>query len=86
MANAISSLETRKKVIENCWDYLLGNFYKLTETNKIKVSLAICTKNIPQELIGDLKGQETKVVIIKEILGDQDSQGRLSRSISIIKE
>jgi hypothetical protein len=82
----IASIKTKQQVIQNCWDYVLENFGKFNEANKIKVSLAIICKNIPTELIGDLKGQETKVVVIvkeKEFNADQSQAGRLPASVLV---
>lgn len=52
-------------VIDNCWEYLRDNFHKLNENNKIKVSMALCTKSIPQRIEGDQQGPA--VVIMGEI-------------------
>ena len=35
-----------------CWEYLDNNFHKFSEANKIKVVLALCTKNVAQEVEG----------------------------------
>lgn len=35
-----------------CWAYLDDNFHKFSEQNKIKVVLALCTKNVAQEVEG----------------------------------
>lgn len=42
----------KEKVLDLCWSYLHENFHKFNEANKIKVSMALCTKNIPQKLEG----------------------------------
>jgi hypothetical protein len=65
MSNAvpIASLHIRHKVIDNCWEWLNSNFSKLTEQNKIKVVLAICGKNVPQEVISNAR--DMNVVIVK---------------------
>jgi hypothetical protein len=57
-------LDVRNKVINICWEYLYENFHKFTDSNKIKVGLAICTKNIPQQVDGV---NPTQVVIMGEI-------------------
>lgn len=54
----------KELVIDNCWEYLRDNFHKLNENNKIKVSMALCTKSIPQKIEGD---QGPAVVIMGEI-------------------
>lgn len=35
-----------------CWQYLDDNFHKFTEANKIKIALALATKDLPQEVSG----------------------------------
>jgi hypothetical protein len=57
-------LGVREKVIENCWHYLFDNFHKFSDSNKIKIALAISTKNIPQKVEGM---DQTQVVIMGEI-------------------
>jgi hypothetical protein len=57
-------LGVREKVIEKCWDYLYRHFENLNDTNKLKVALAISTKNIPQKVEGM---NPTQVVIMGEI-------------------
>ena len=52
MANPIASISTRNKVVENCWNYLLENFHKFNEHNKIKVALAVVSKDMPTKLEG----------------------------------
>ena len=37
----------REQVLTQSWSYLRDNFHKFSETNKIKVALALTTKNIP---------------------------------------
>lgn len=59
-----SVLGVREIVIEKCWSYLNDNFHKLTEANKIKVAIAISTKNIPQKVEGM---DQKQIVIMGEI-------------------
>lgn len=39
--------------VGKCWQYLNDNFHKFNQTNKIKIALELCKKDIPQELKGD---------------------------------
>lgn len=39
--------------VGHCWSYLNDNFHKFTETNKIKIALELCKKDIPQEMKGN---------------------------------
>jgi len=61
----IASIRVKTQVIENCWNYVLANFGNFTPQNKIKVALAIITKDMPTQLQGDVGGG-TKVIIVKE--------------------
>lgn len=38
--------------IGKCWQYLHDNFHKFNEPNKIKIALALATKDMPQEVNG----------------------------------
>lgn len=42
----------RREVLDMSWKYLHDNFHKFTEANKVKVSLTLCGKDIPQEIDG----------------------------------
>lgn len=53
----------KTRVLRKVWDYLDQNFHKLTEQNKIKVALAIATKDMPEKVEGN--ASETKLVIIR---------------------
>lgn len=43
-----------KDLVDLCRVYLLDNFHKFTDANKIKIALALITKSIPQEISGDI--------------------------------
>ena len=47
------------KLYEMCHDYLIDNFHKFTDTNKIKVSLAITQKLVPQKVESDFTFNKT---------------------------
>ena len=59
-----ASTNVRNQVIENCWQYLLENFHKLNETNKIKVSLAITTRSIPTQINSNITVTEMPNIAI----------------------
>lgn len=40
--------------VGKCWKYLDDNFHKFVERDRIKIALTLCTKDIPQEVTGDL--------------------------------
>ena len=42
----------RTLFIGKCWSYLHDNFHKFNDTNKIKIALALATKDIPTEVEG----------------------------------
>ena len=53
MSEITKSEKTIKQLfIGNCWSYLNDNFYKFTETNKIKIALELCKKDLPTQLEG----------------------------------
>jgi hypothetical protein len=86
MTPSFEEAKSMRELINKCKLYFNENFHKFSETNKIKVGLAILTKSMPTQVEGELKGDGTKVVIIKEIIGNKSEAGRLSGSLSIIKE
>jgi predicted metallopeptidase len=51
--------------VGKCWEYLNDNFHKFTETNKIKIALELCKKDIPTEISGSLEGVGTQIHITK---------------------
>lgn len=65
MANTTKREKTIKELfIGECWKYLHDNFHKFNETNKIKIALALATKDVPQQIDGmDMR----QVVIMSEI-------------------
>jgi hypothetical protein len=48
--------DKKSSLLNKCWSYLDDNFHSFTEPNKIKISLELCKKDIPQEVKGDLFG------------------------------
>ena len=57
----------KEQVLTKCWQYLFENFHKFNETNKIKIAIALSTKNLPQEITGEFKITEMRTIeIIKE--------------------
>ena len=60
--------------VGKCWEYLNDNFYKFTDTNKIKVALALATKDMPQEI----QGMSNQIIIMDKI---KKSENRLEFKI-----
>lgn len=54
----------REKVLTNLWTYLDRHFENMSEANKIKFVLALCTKNIPTQVEGNYTST-TKMEVIK---------------------
>ena len=87
MNNTHEDKVATRELVDICKKYLRDNFHKFSPTNQIKISLALITKAMPTQLESDTIKGDTKVVIIKETQsGNKDSEGRLSRQISIIAE
>jgi len=42
----------KELVVGKCWNYFNDNFHKFSEHNKIKIGLALCTKDMPTEVTG----------------------------------
>ena len=45
-----------------CWAYLDDNFHKFSEENKIKIALALTTKDLPQEMLGNFQVVQMGVI------------------------
>lgn len=55
MASIDRTQKTIKELfIGHCWEYLNQNFHKFNETNRIKIALELCKKDVPQEFKGNL--------------------------------
>ena len=48
------------------WKYLLDNFHKFKQASKIKIALTLCSKDIPQEIIGDMTHKITQMPTIEK--------------------
>lgn len=57
-------LSIKQEVLTKCWTYLRDNFHKFSETNQIKIALALAAKDLPTEISGSLDG---KVVMMPTI-------------------
>ncbi len=58
--------QLREAVLDSCWEYLRDNFHKFSEANQLKVSIALCTKNLPQEINGELTHKVTQMPTIEK--------------------
>lgn len=54
--------KTKEIVLGKCWKYLDDNFHKLSQSNKIKIALELCKKDLPQAL--EHSGEITGNIII----------------------
>lgn len=72
MSTTNSEKTIKELFVGKCWKYLDDNFHKFSQTNKIKIALELCKKDIPQELRGEMKVTEMPV-IQKVIPGEADS-------------
>ena len=55
--------------VGECWGYLRKNFSKFNQTNKIKIALELCKKDIPQEVKGSY--QITQMPVIQMMISDE---------------
>lgn len=57
----------KKEVLDKCWQYIRDNFHKLKEDKKIRVSLELIKKDMPQQLehSGEIKGQNPQIIIVR---------------------
>lgn len=59
----IASINVRNTVISNCWNYVHENFHKFNEQNKIKVVLAIISKDMPTKVEGEALAQRVVQIV-----------------------
>ncbi len=88
MPNIPSQESYRKaEVLNKCWEYLLDNFHKFSDLNKIKIAISLVTRDMPTKLEGEVKGGDKVVVYIKEkeVHEDRSGEGRLPASVSVIQ-
>ena len=45
----------KELLVGKTWGYLNDNFHKFSEANKIKIALALCVKDLPTQLDGEIK-------------------------------
>ena len=56
----------QERLYQLCHDYLIDNFHKFSEANKLKVALQLSSKMVPQEKSVDMDGQ-LKVTMMSTI-------------------
>lgn len=56
--------EVKTRVLRKLWSHLDQNFHKYSEANQIKIMMALCTKDMPQQFEG--VSAETKIIIIRD--------------------
>ena len=64
--HAKKTLGVRERVIEKLWAYLDDNFHKFTEANKMKLMVAICAKNIPQQVDGNIIYTSMSIIKVQD--------------------
>jgi len=58
--------KSKKELLEKGWTYLNDNFHKFTEENRIKIALALCTKDMPTQLSGSMQVNQMPTVTLGE--------------------
>ena len=61
----------RERFLKKAWEWLDKNFHKFSEPVKVKIAVALCGKDIPQELHGKGFG-DTKIIIVRD---EEDKNG-----------
>jgi len=44
---------TKELVVGKCWEFFNDNFHKFSQANKIKIGLALCTRDMPTSPLVD---------------------------------
>lgn len=58
--------KSKRELLEKGWTYLNDNFHKFTEENRIKIALALCTKDMPTQLSGSMQVNQMPTVQLGE--------------------
>lgn len=53
MNTTLAEKKSKENVVRKCWKFFDDNFHKFNQLNKIKIALALCTKDMPTQLEGD---------------------------------
>jgi len=56
----------KELMLGKCWEYLHDNFHKFSESNKIKVSLALLQKDMPNKMEGGFNVTQMPTVKIDD--------------------
>jgi len=64
MDNRPSIRKKQEQLYKICHDYLIDNFHKFSEANKIKVATVLCGKMVPQKVESEVSFNKTPDVYI----------------------
>ena len=62
----------KELLLGKTWDYLNDNFHKFKQPIKIKISLALCQKDMPQELTGDFSHKIVELALIRKEIPSEE--------------
>ena len=78
----MNTTEREKSVKElllgKTWQYLHDNFHKFKQAQKIKIALALCQKDMPQEIQGIQQQIIVSATIQKEVPGEPENTNRIA--------
>ena len=63
----------KELVLGKCWKYIHANFDNFNQANKIKISLALLQKSMPQEITGMSQQIIISATIQKEVSGEPEN-------------
>jgi len=77
--------EKRLRIIEKSWDAIEAYLDSIGGSLKDKADMAskVVAKDMPTKLEGEVKGQETKVVVMVENDTNKSKEGRLPAQVSV---
>jgi len=91
MPVAIDITNVKRQVLTKTWQYLLENFHKFSEGNKIKVALALSVKDMPTHIEGGLAFTKMPTVVVdgKELeieIGENPSSNNAESSTEATRD
>lgn len=72
----------QRKTVDMCWKYLSSNFSKFSQKDKLRITIALCTKDIPQELEGIKQQIIISATIQKDLPGEPENTNRIAEYFS----
>ena len=82
----VSIKKKQERLYTICHDYLIDNFHKFTEANKIKVALVLSSKMAPQQIEGSYQVNKMPTVKVDDTEQELTIGNRITNHIETTSE